>query len=126
MSHFGADDKKGRITLWLERQGLGVFSAYAIVAAFCTYFCMYAFRRPFAAAEFEGQIDLPWGGTISWKVLLVVSQVLGYTVSKFAGIKVVSEMTPARRGLTLVLLIAIAEMALLIFAVLPRPCRSSQ
>lgn len=121
MSHFGADEKKGRITRWLERQGVGVFSAYAIVAAFCTYFCMYAFRRPFAAAEFDGQIELPWGGTMSWKVLLVVSQVLGYTVSKFAGIKVVSEMTPARRGLTLVLLIVIAEMALLMFAVLPRP-----
>jgi MFS family permease len=121
VSHFGTDEKKGRITRWLERSNVGVFSAYAIIAAFCTYFCMYAFRRPFAAADFEGQVDLPWGGTISWKVMLVVSQVLGYTISKFAGIKVVSEMTPARRGLTLIGLIAVAELALLIFAFLPRP-----
>lgn len=121
MSHFGADQKKGHITRWLESANLGVFSAYAIVAAFSTYFCMYAFRRPFAAAEFDGQIELPWGGTMSWKVLLVVSQVLGYTFSKFAGIKVVSEMTPARRGLMLILLIAFAELALLTFAVLPKP-----
>jgi hypothetical protein len=28
-----------------------VFVAYAVAAAFATYFCMYAFRKPFAAAR---------------------------------------------------------------------------
>ena len=30
------------------------FNLYAIAAAFTTYFCMYAFRKPFAAASYEG------------------------------------------------------------------------
>jgi len=29
-------------------------SAWCLVAAFGTYFCMYAFRRPFTAAEYAG------------------------------------------------------------------------
>ena len=33
----------------------GVFSAFCIVAAFGTYFCMYAFRKPFTAGTFTGQ-----------------------------------------------------------------------
>ena len=43
-----------RITKWLESAPTPVFATYAIAASFATYFCMYAFRKPFAAAEFEG------------------------------------------------------------------------
>ena len=38
-----------------------VFVAYAAAAAFATYFCMYAYRKPFAAAQFEGQQFLGGG-----------------------------------------------------------------
>lgn len=110
-----------RITRWLERRGPTAFSAYAIIAAFSTYFCMYAFRKPFTAAKFAGHYDVPALGEIDWKIILVVSQVLGYTVSKFAGIKIVSELTPARRGFAIVLLIAAAEAALGLFAITPAP-----
>jgi hypothetical protein len=109
------------ITAWLSRTRPSVFSAYAIVAAFSTYFCMYAFRKPFTAAKFEGEYDVPGLGALDWKIILVVSQVLGYTLSKFAGIKVVSEMTPARRGLAILALIGTAEIALGLFAVTPAP-----
>ena len=61
------------------------FSAYCIVAAFGTYFCMYAFRKPFTAATFE---DTIWLG-IGFKTILVAAQVSGYTISKFVGIKVI-------------------------------------
>jgi MFS family permease len=113
--------REGAVTRWLASARPGVFAVWATLAAFSTYFCMYAFRKPFAAGTFAEEIALPWGGTINWKILLVVSQVFGYTLSKFAGIKIVSEMSPGRRGLALITLIALAELALLLFAVTPSP-----
>lgn len=93
-----------------------VLSLYAIVAAFSTYSCMYAFRKPFSAASYEGIDDL-WG--LSFKSAIVIAQVLGYTLSKFIGIKVVSEMGRNSRGLAILALIGVAEIALLGFAVVP-------
>ncbi len=104
-----------RITTWLGRASPAAFSSYAVAAAFGAYFSMYAFRKPFAAATFSG---LEVGG-IDLKIALVISQVLGYAISKFVGIKLVSELPPARRAATLVGLVAFAELALLAFAVLP-------
>src|SRR5262249_14078465 len=95
-----------------------VFVAYAMAAAFATYFCMYAFRKPFAAARFDGEQFL--GGEIALKTAFVSSQILGYTVSKYIGIKVCPEVRPGRRAGMLVLLILAAEAALVLFAVLPR------
>jgi hypothetical protein len=95
-----------------------VFVAYAIFAAFGTYFCMYAFRRPFAAAQFEGQYFL--GGDTALKTAFVVSQILGYTASKYIGIKVCPEVRPGRRAGMLIFLILLAEASLILFAILPR------
>src|SRR5215831_1036695 len=95
-----------------------VFVAYAMAAAFATYFCMYAFRKPLAAARFDGESFL--GGNIALKTAFVVSQILGYTVSKYIGIKVCPEVRPGRRASMLVLLILAAEAALVLFAILPR------
>ncbi len=91
-------------------------SLTATLLAFSTYFCMYAFRKPFAAGSYAAS---GWGG-LDLKTVFVVSQVLGYTVSKFLGIKWVSEITRKRRLILLVGLIVGAELALLGFAVLPR------
>src|SRR5438045_1004551 len=100
----------GRLTPWLELAPAPVFAAYAIVAAFSTYFCMYAFRKPFAAAKFEGEFFL--GTTVTLKTAIVISQIVGYALSKYIGIKVCSEVTPGRRAATLVTLIVWAELAL--------------
>ena len=92
-------------------------SAWCVVAAFGTYFCMYAFRRPFTAAEFA-DYSL-WG--VGYKTVLVSSQVIGYTISKFVGIKVVSEMAASRRAGSILVLIAIAQVSLLLFGLVPPP-----
>jgi hypothetical protein len=86
-------------------------SAWCIVAAFGTYFCMYAFRKPFTAASYQN-ID-------TTKTILVIAQTLGYMLSKFLGIKIVAEAQPNRRAMILLSLIAGAELALLLFAVTP-------
>lgn len=92
----------------------GWLVAWAIGAAFSAYFCMYAFRKPFAAAAFEGELL-----GVQFKIALVLSQVLGYALSKFLGIRLVSETARARRAATLLTLIGIAELALIAFGLLP-------
>jgi hypothetical protein len=84
----------------------------AAAAAFATYFCMYAFRKPFTAATFEG-LSI-WGRNL--KTVLIVSQLAGYMLSKMIGIKVISEMRSDRRATTIIALILAAELALVGFA----------
>ena len=84
-------------------------------AAFCTYFCMYAFRKPFSAATYDDAEFLGLG----LKTVLVISQLVGYMLSKFIGIKVVSEMRGEYRAASIVFLILIAEAALVGFAIAP-------
>ena len=106
-----------RVGRWLLQAHPFLFSAYCIAAAFSTYFCMYAFRKPFTAGTFAGE---QWLG-FDYKVVLVTTQVAGYTLSKFIGIKVVSEMSARYRAVAIAVLILIAEAALLLFAVTPPP-----
>ena len=89
----------------------------AVVAAFGAYFCMYGLRKPFTAATYP---DARAFG-IGFKQALVISQVLGYTLSKFIGIRVVSEMPPRWRAAALAGLVLFAEAALVAFALVPRP-----
>jgi len=112
---------KHPLTRWLERATPAVFSTYAILAAFSTYFCMYAFRKPWAAGTFEGSADLSIMPEMDLKILYVISQVLGYCLSKFIGIKVISELSAAKRAVAILVVIAFAEFALLLFAITPAP-----
>jgi hypothetical protein len=112
---------RGGLTGWLERSGPWAFGAVAILASFTTYFCMYAIRKPFSAGTFAGTFDVPWLGALDHKPLLVLSQLLGYTLSKFLGIKVVSEMSSSQRAWTLLGLLGAALATLLGFAVTPAP-----
>ena len=107
----------GTLTFWLEKAPAPVFAAYAIVAAFSTYFCMYAFRKPFAAAKFEGEFFL--GTSVTLKTAIVISQIIGYALSKYIGIKVCSEVSATRRAITLVTLIVWAELALIAYGLVP-------
>lgn len=93
------------------------FIMWCMVAAFGTYFCMYAFRKPFNAGIYEG-LSL-WG--IHYKIVLIIAQVFGYMISKFIGIKVISELKAASRSQLIVGLILFAEIALLFFGWVPYP-----
>ncbi|WP_300691881.1 DUF5690 family protein [Chryseobacterium sp.] len=89
----------------------------AAFAAFGVYFCMYGFRKPFTVASFEG---LSYFG-VDYKILIIIAQAIGYFISKFIGIKFISELKPQKRITYLFVFIAIAELALLGFAVVPAP-----
>ena len=88
------------------------FTLWTVVATFGCYACMYGFRKPFTAAGF---------GEPETKAWLVTAQVLGYAVSKFLGIKVIAEMSPASRSRTLLAIIGCAQAMLLVFALAPAP-----
>ena len=106
-----------RITNYLDQNRGWIFVIYASFVAFMTYSCMYAFRKPFSVATFEGQYL--WG--LHLKIWLIAAQILGYTLSKFIGIKVVSEMTAGKRAIAIVALICVAETSLFFFGLVPSP-----
>src|SRR5262245_66530267 len=81
-------------------------SFWCVVAAFGAYGCMYAFRKPFTAGTFSTE---PFAA--GFKTWLVLAQVLGYTISKFIGIKVIAEMRPERRVMILLGLVAFSDLA---------------
>ena len=91
--------------------------ASAGLAAFLLYFSMYAFRKPFAVGTYEGY-EL-WG--INYKIVLIIAQVIGYTISKFIGIKVISEVKKERRPWLIISFILLAELALLGFGLVKAP-----
>ena len=93
-----------------------VLGPWAMLAAFGAYACMYGLRKPFTAATFTGDA---WPA--NFKLWLVVTQVLGYTASKFIGVRVISELAPPRRAPLLLTLVAASELALILFGLLPSP-----
>jgi len=118
------DTPKGQVTVWLDHHQKGtsavstlMFSSYAMLAAFSTYFCMYAFRKPFAAASYDGLEFLGTGMTL--KATFLISQIIGYTISKYLGCKYCSEISRRNQSRMLIGMIVVAELSLLAFAVLP-------
>jgi hypothetical protein len=96
---------------------IGSNPVWVLTAAFGTYFCMYGFRKPYTAATYVDQNFL----SINYKVLLIISQTLGYVIAKWFGIKFVSEIKPQHRIRAILGLIGFAELMLLLFAMIPRP-----
>jgi len=94
-----------------------LLSVMAALAAFGTYTCMYAFRKAFAAGTYSDQQYFH----IDYKVWLVIAQVLGYTLSKFYGIRFIAEVKPENRAKSILVLIGISWLALLGFALIPAP-----
>jgi hypothetical protein len=109
--------RESAVTRWLRTAPPAAFALYGGTAAFAAYFAMYAFRKPFSAAGYAHVAGWPFA--IDFKVMLVIAQVAGYALSKIIGIKIVSEMPPARRAAAILLLIGLSEVALVGFAVLP-------
>ena len=109
----------GRLRRGLANANPIVFTIVAGLAGFCAYFSMYAFRKPFTAATFEAVPG--WHFAIDYKIALVIAQAAGYAISKLIGVKVISEIDPARRSIAILLLIGVGWLALIAFALIPPP-----
>lgn len=94
-----------------------LFTVYTATTAFLLYTCVYGFRKTFAVATFDGIAYLG----VSYKVWLVVFQVIGYALSKFIGIKVVSELKSSARFKGILLFSSIAAGSWFLFGIVPAP-----
>lgn len=105
------------ITTWLAGTDQIRFTFFVSVCAFGLYTCIYAFRKTFAAATFADEHI--WG--MDLKVWLVIAQVSGYAMSKFAGIRIVSEMQRPQRARSIFIISVTALTGWLLFAIVPAP-----
>ena len=109
----------GRLRRALANANPIVFTLVAGLAGFCAYFSMYAFRKPFTAATFDAVPGWPFA--LDYKIALVIAQAAGYALSKLIGVKVISEISPARRAVAILGLIGAGWLALIAFALIPPP-----
>lgn len=86
-------------------------------AALLCYSLVYALRKPYTAAGFEG---LEIFG-IDYKVAVTVTQIVGYLIAKFAGIKLISELKKNRRLPFIVSMGVMAQLSLIGFGLIPEP-----
>src|SRR5690349_20201013 len=89
----------------------GLVSVVMALSAFGAYTSMYAFRKAFTSATFEGITFL----SIDYKIWLVIFQVAGYTCSKFYGIRFISALRAEKRGRVILMLMAISWISLFFF-----------
>ena len=90
---------------------------YAALVSFGTYVFVFGFRKSFTVCTFDGLTF----GPIAYKTALVISQMLGYLLAKFYGIRFISGMQKVNRYKIIFLLTGIAWAAWLLFAVVPAP-----
>lgn len=90
---------------------------YAAIVAFLTYTMIFGFRKSYTVCTFDGMAF--WG--LGYKTLLVLSQMMGYLMAKFYGIKFIAELKRLNRYKIVLLLVGIAWMAWLFFALIPAP-----
>ncbi|MES2448001.1 MAG: DUF5690 family protein [Bacteroidota bacterium] len=90
---------------------------YAAVVVFLAYTMIFGFRKSFTVATFDGLTIAGY----SYKTVLVISQMLGYLLAKFYGIKFISELKRTGRGKIIIILTAIAWLSWLFFAIVPLP-----
>ncbi|WP_432714147.1 DUF5690 family protein [Pedobacter sp.] len=94
-----------------------LLNIYAAVVVFLAYTMIFGFRKSFTVATFDGIMIAGY----SYKTILVISQVLGYMLAKFYGIKYISELKRSGRGTIILILTGISWLSWLFFAIVPLP-----
>ena len=94
-----------------------LFVLWAGGAALLSYSLVYALRKPFTAATFDG---MDFFG-MDYKTAASMVQISGYFLSKLAGIKLISELKKENRLRFIVLSVVVAELSLVAFGFLPCP-----
>jgi len=106
------------IILKKEKINSFLISVSIAVICFLTYASVYAFRKPFTIGLY---LDEPKIFGVDYKNILVIAQVLGYTLSKFYGIKFIAELNKAGRGWSILILIFLSFIPLLLFPLFSSP-----
>lgn len=93
------------------------FVLWAGTTALLSYSLVYALRKPFTAAEFEGLQIMG----MDYKIAVSIVQLIGYVFAKLLGIKYISELKPEGRLKFIIGSAALSEVSLLAFGLLPIP-----
>lgn len=93
------------------------FVLWAGTTALLSYSLVYALRKPFTAAEFEGLQIMG----MDYKIAVSIVQLIGYVFAKLLGIKYISELKPEGRLKFIIGSAALSEISLLAFGLLPIP-----
>lgn len=94
-----------------------LFVLWAGGTALLSYSLVYALRKPFTAAEFDG---LQVAG-MDYKIVVSIIQLIGYVCAKMLGIKFISELKPEGRLKFIIGSAALSEASLVTFGLLPAP-----
>lgn len=94
-----------------------LFVLWAGGTALLSYSLVYALRKPFTAAEFDG---LQVAG-MDYKIVVSIIQLVGYVCAKLLGIKFISELKPGNRLKFIIGSAALSEVSLLAFGLMPAP-----
>lgn len=94
-----------------------LFILWAGGAALLSYSLVYALRKPFTAAAFDGYEVFG----MDYKVIVTIVQLIGYALSKCIGIKLISELNHKNRLKFILGSIICAELSLVLFGLLPTP-----
>ena len=94
-----------------------IFVMWADGTALLSYSLVYALRKPFTAAGFDG---LEVAG-MDYKIVVSIIQLIGYVCAKLIGIKVISELRRQDRLKFIIGSAALSEASLLAFGLLPVP-----
>jgi len=87
------------------------------LTSFSVYSCMYGFRKPYTSASFSNYYF--WG--FSFKSILVISQSVGYMLSKWFGIRFIATVNPENRAKSILMLLFLGWLSLFCFALTPPP-----
>jgi len=105
-----------QITNTHSKKQLAIAVLSAIIA-FMAYTSVYAFHKPFSVATYNN-ISF-W--SIRYQTLLIISQGLGYMLSKFAGISFIGGLKRLHRWKISAVLMGSAWVSLLMLALVPAP-----
>ena len=89
-----------------------LFILWAGGTALLSYSLVYALRKPFTAATFDG---MDFFG-MDYKVATTIMQIFGYLISKFFAIKIVSELKRENRLKFMIFSVALAESCIGLFS----------
>lgn len=109
--------QSARLRAYLQQASPITIAVYTSFVSFCLYSCVYTFRKTFTVATFT---DLRFW-QVDYKVWLVVFQVMGYALSKMAGIKIISELKTANRSSSILVIVSASGLCWLMFGLVPAP-----
>ncbi len=111
----------GRLGRWLYRAGPTVQLAFGGLTSFSICLGAFALREPFLATPLAGTISVFGAGPVDLRAACITAQALGLALSQPIGAVAVVELDPARRVPALAGVLGVAELALVMLALVPPP-----